>query len=224
MVEVPLKTLPDNSDEWITTRWSLIARLRQWDDHESWRTFFETYWRLIYRFAVRSGLTHTEAEEVVQETVLAVSRKMKVTDLKDGFEAEASAGKFKSWLRTQARWRMLDQLRKRSGPHHLTEELVPDRSPEPDEAEERESGDDRFTSIWNDEWETNVLEGALERLKGEITDKQFQMFFLHVLKQQSPREVAESLGVNVAQVYLVKHRVLPRFRRHVKTLQNDLVF
>ena len=56
------------------TRYSLLSRLQNWDDQDSWRDFFDTYWRLIYSVAIKSGLTENEAQEVVQETVIAVAR------------------------------------------------------------------------------------------------------------------------------------------------------
>jgi len=31
------------------TRWSLLARLKNWEDQQSWRKFFDTYWRLKHR-------------------------------------------------------------------------------------------------------------------------------------------------------------------------------
>ena len=61
-------------DSFLSTRRSLITRLKDWDDHEGWREFFQTYWRLIYSVAIKSGLTDSEAEDVVQETVVTVSK------------------------------------------------------------------------------------------------------------------------------------------------------
>src|ERR1700704_35998 len=60
--------------ELLPTRYSLLSRLQNWEDQESWRVFFDTYWRLIYSVALKSGLTQTEAEEVVQETVICVAK------------------------------------------------------------------------------------------------------------------------------------------------------
>ena len=57
-------------DPFIPTRWSLISRLKDWDDRESWKNFFDTYWKLIYGAAIKAGLSDVEAEEVVQETVI----------------------------------------------------------------------------------------------------------------------------------------------------------
>src|SRR6185503_18482557 len=54
----------------IPTRYSLLSKLRDWDDQESWKVFFDTYWGMIYSAAIRSGLTDAEAEDVGQETVI----------------------------------------------------------------------------------------------------------------------------------------------------------
>jgi RNA polymerase sigma-70 factor (ECF subfamily) len=48
---------------------------------------------------------------------------------------------------------------------------------------------------------------ALERLKEKFSLKQFQIFDLLVLKEWPAAEVAQSLGVTVANVYVMKHRV-----------------
>ena len=65
-----------NDADSIPTRQSLLARLKDCGDQESWREFFDTYWRLIHATAVRAGLTETEAQEVVQEVMIAAAKKM----------------------------------------------------------------------------------------------------------------------------------------------------
>ena len=56
--------------EFLPTRTSLLERLKDWRDNPSWREFFDAYWKLIYGFALHSGLTKAEAEDVVQEAWL----------------------------------------------------------------------------------------------------------------------------------------------------------
>lgn len=51
---MPETTLDQNPSS-IQTRVSLLSRLRDLDDHVSWRTFFERYWRLLYYVARHSG-------------------------------------------------------------------------------------------------------------------------------------------------------------------------
>jgi RNA polymerase sigma-70 factor (ECF subfamily) len=55
------------------TRASLLARLKDWDDHASWQEFHDTYRRLIHNFALKQGVAEDAAKDIVQETVMAVS-------------------------------------------------------------------------------------------------------------------------------------------------------
>src|SRR5437660_2528131 len=91
----------------IPTRQSLLARLKDWGDHESWRQFFEIYWRLIHATALKAGLTEAEAEEVVQEVMIAAAKKM------PEFTYEPGKDSLKGWLLAVARWKIGDQFRKR---------------------------------------------------------------------------------------------------------------
>ena len=67
--------LMKSEDELIPTRGALI-RLKDWDGNESWKRFFDTYWKLIYGTAIKLGISDAEAQEVVQETLIAVAKKM----------------------------------------------------------------------------------------------------------------------------------------------------
>ena len=64
----------ESAEDLIPTRRSLLGRLKDWRDNESWEDFFNTYWKLIYAFAIKRGLTHQEAEETVQEIFIAIWR------------------------------------------------------------------------------------------------------------------------------------------------------
>lgn len=88
-------------EDMIPTRYSLLSRLGNWDDDESWRTFFDTYWRLIYNTALKSGLSEAEAQDVVQETVICVAKDIQK------FKRDRAEGSFKGWLRNLTRWRSL---------------------------------------------------------------------------------------------------------------------
>src|SRR5580704_9900167 len=95
--------------EGIPTRRSLLSRLKNWDDNESWKVFFDTYWRLIYNAARRSGLGDAEAQDVVQETVISVVKSM------PQFKYNPEKGSFKNWLLQLTKRRIGDyrrQLRK----------------------------------------------------------------------------------------------------------------
>jgi len=65
-----------NKDELIPTRASLIARLKNWQDQASWQDFFDSYWKLIYGVARKTGISDAEAQDVVQETMASVAKQM----------------------------------------------------------------------------------------------------------------------------------------------------
>lgn len=94
-------------DDSIPTRQSLLARLKDWGDQESWRDFFETYWRLIHATALKAGLTEAEAQEVVQEVMLAAAKKM------PGFTYDPAKDSLKGWLLAVTRWKVGEQFGKR---------------------------------------------------------------------------------------------------------------
>src|SRR2546428_608386 len=102
------------SDESIPTRASLLERLKDLGDQASWNEFYQTYRELIYSVTRKAGLNETEAEDVVQNTVISVAKKM------PGFTYDPATDSFKGWLLTVTRWRILDQLQRRKGSQSLS--------------------------------------------------------------------------------------------------------
>jgi RNA polymerase sigma-70 factor (ECF subfamily) len=216
------RSLP-KQEELLPTRWTLIERLKNWDDQESWREFFETYWKLIYGVAVRSGLDPTEAQEVVQETVISVAKGM------PKFRAGPAFGSFKSWLLNLTRWRIVDQVRKR--PADYFQRQQPRRSPSGGGTSETSTAAEvcvadpsgnALENIWNQEWDRHLLDEALKCVQQESSPAHYQIFYLQVIKQLPAKKVAETLGVEIGQVYLVKHRLSKIFKETLKRLEAEL--
>lgn len=198
-------------DDPLPTRYSLLSRLQDWDDQESWRVFFDTYWRLIYSVAIRSGLNEAEAQDVVQETIICVAKDI------EKFKRDRPAGSFKGWLRNLTRWRIADQLRKRGQANLKVLEFGQEQ---PDASEIPCNGE--LEKLWESEWRANLLETATERVRRQVKEEHYQMFDLNVIKQWPAQKVAKSLGVNVALVYLAKHRVSALVRKEVRLLEREL--
>jgi RNA polymerase sigma-70 factor (ECF subfamily) len=204
-------------EDLIPTRATLIHRLKNWQDQSSWQDFFDTYWQLIYRVAIKRGLSESEAQDVVQETMVAVAKHM------PGFKYDPKVGSFKAWLLNLTRWRITDQYRKRARyaeSHAVLDENATGTSvieKVPDET------DHNLSTVWDSEWERNILSAALAKVKRKVDPQRFQMFDLYVNKQWPPGKVAEAFGVPVAQVYLAKHRVTDALREEVKRLEVNML-
>ena len=200
----------------VVTRASLIGRLKNWKDQKSWEEFHQTYRPLIIGFALKQGLDAEAAEDIAQDTLLSVARSIA------GFSYDPARSTFRNWLFTVARHRILDHIRRRPKEVELparaagdstrtsTAARVPDPNGAGPEASEQEEAN------------RALLDEALERLKAQVSTEHFQIFYLAALKQQSAGKVAEALGVSAAKVYVVRHRVAPRFKRIVALMQKEL--
>src|SRR3954466_2063538 len=168
-----MKSPPKPGSRLVATRNSLIERLGDWEDRAKWQEFFDTYWRLIYGVARKSGLTDSEAQDVVQETIITVAREI------PKFKYDAQQGSFKGWLLQTTRWRVADQFRKRA-PDAAERLRRPDDESGTAEIEKIADSGAGVESLWDEAWERNLLEAAIERVKAQAEPKEFQIFDLQV--------------------------------------------
>ncbi len=199
-------------DDSLPTRHSLLLRLRNWDDQESWREFFETYWRLIYCVARLAGLCDADAQDIVQETVLTVAKTM------PGYEYRPGECSFKTWLHLLTRRRVIDRLRRHSREPAASADSLDET---PSLAETAENPQFPSDEEWDEAWRKNFLEVALERVKERSKPLHYQIFDCSALKQWRAKEVARALNVSLAEVYLAKHRISARSRRETARLEKE---
>jgi RNA polymerase sigma factor (sigma-70 family) len=203
-------------DDLEATRTTLIDRLKNWQDQRSWQDFFDTYWKLIYGVARKSGLTDTESQEVVQETMISVAKHM------PNFHYNRATGSFRAWLLKMTRWRITDQLRKRarssalnstSGETTIGTSTI-DRIVDPAGLS--------LKAIWDAEWETNLMAAAVAKVKRQIDPQKYQIFDFYVNKAWTPEKVAEAFGVSIGQVYLAKHRIAELIKKEINRLEAEI--
>ena len=217
---------PDQ-DPQLQTRSSLIKRLKAGDDTQSWEDFYRTYGGLIRFFAEKAGLRADEAEEVVQETAVGVARRL------PEFTYDPKVCRFKTWLLNLARWRIQDQIRRRRSNERLVgrasasmaeppvrsaddtaQTATVERIPDPSVPE--------FGAEWDAAWERNLFAQALEAVRGRTDARQFQIFDLYVTKNWPPEDVARTLGISVARVYLTKHRISEAIAKETRRMEKQL--
>jgi len=205
------------SSETLRTSWSLVVRLKNTGDQQSWAEFDELYRPLIFRVAVKAGLREDEAQDVVQETMAAMSRSIQ------DFVASSERGSFRAWLFQMARWRIKDQFQKRlpqaaagsdapagGSARTATVERVPNAL-EPD-----------LSALCDEAWTSRRRETALKELELEVKAEHYQIFHLAVLEERPIKEVGRIVGRSPAQIYLIKHRVGNVLKRIVKRLGKRL--
>jgi RNA polymerase sigma-70 factor (ECF subfamily) len=188
------------------TRPSLLIRLRDSCDGRSWQAFFDRYWRLIYGFARKCGLSSADSEDVLQDVIIEVFKSM------PAFEYDRCRGTFRAYLRTITQREVASGLRSAAlRPAERLEEHVRGngRSPLADP-----TGPDA-DEAWEKDWKRNLLLQCLDDVRVEIEPKTYQAFHLYAMLEWPVEEVAEFLKLSVSSVYTAKSRVLARVRERL---------
>ncbi len=205
----------DNRREDMLTRSSLLLRLKDKGDHRSWQRFFDTYGSLIYGVAMREGLRHVEAQEVVQETMAKLSERI------EDFTYDRSKGSFRSWLLKMVHWKICDQFRKRNASRETSIEDADEAGrggavpATPDPRSELASRIDQA-------WARSLIAMATDAVKGKVSAADYQIYDLYVFQEKTADEVSEILGVSKSKIYMVKLRVGRVFNSEARHIQRKL--
>ncbi|HEV8542609.1 MAG TPA: sigma-70 family RNA polymerase sigma factor, partial [Verrucomicrobiae bacterium] len=184
----------------IPTRDSLLSRLKDGSEDESWREFFETYWRLIYQGARNRGLNDHEAQDVVQETMVALTQRI------GEFKRDKQNCSFKQWLMQLTNFKILAQLRKREPAERLDSKI-------------EEGAEERFEADWERDWQVNAAEEAVRRVQVSSRPRMFQAYSLCVLQGRSRFVAAKLLKMSLPAVYMAIFKTRRKIRLEMEKLQ-----
>ena len=133
-----------------TTRSSLIVGLKA-DRSEAWERLYRNYWRVVYAFAYRATASHTDAEDLTQDTFAVVCAKI------GRFDTRSGKGGFRAWLRAICtnNLRSLRRYKRRHPPPLPLDEAAAAPGPTP-------------ADMWDRYWYWNLYQLALRRLVREL--------------------------------------------------------
>jgi RNA polymerase sigma-70 factor (ECF subfamily) len=200
-----------NEESFIPTRSTLLCKIRDWRDEKSWQDFYTLYRKMVLRIAQKSGLNNIAAEEVMQDTMVAVATSI------DHYKYEPEHCSFKGWLLHLTRCRIADYYRKKqrripSVALDLLKNIDADKKIEelpallPD-------------SEWDVEWQKGLMEVALDNIRSKVNPRHFQAFDFYVIKNWPPAKVAQTLNISLAQIYLAKYRISARLKKEIQSLK-----
>ena len=168
-------------------------------DVGSYQNIYDSFARKVLNFVYRMVHSLEEAEDLTQETFVAVYQKLGTLQDSDKFEA---------WLFRIARNFIYQRYRKRapaavsidapSEDGRLMTELVDGRK-NPDE-----------------EYQTQELEGVITNVIAELPEKYREVFVLSALQQLSYQQIADIVGRSLPSVKTDIHRARLEVRDSVK--------
>lgn len=184
------------------TRPSLIATLGEGPEGQSaWREFFSRYGPAIYRVARLRGLSDEDADDIVQQVMVAISSHI------GDFRYDRDRGRFRHWVRTITENKIRQNARRA---------VLPVAS----EADVSVCADDvpSLEDIWEREWQLQDILWCLDQASDDISPRRMEAFRMYAIDGVPAGEVAKRLNMSVGHVYVVRHLVLNMIRRRIKKL------
>lgn len=192
------------------TSLSLLGRACADPADGSWDRLVKLYSPLLKAWLCRMGVHGADADDLVQEILLAVSRDL------HRFDHSGRIGAFRAWLRTMLLHRVRNFFRAQkyrpaaaggSAWSEKIEQLADDSS-----SASRE---------WNLEHDRHVMARLLESVRPRFEVKTWEAFRRQMFDGQRADQVAAELGMPLNSVYVARSRVLSTLRQEAAGLIDE---
>jgi len=198
------------ADDQYQTRATLIQRVQNQHDEQSWEEFVRVYRRYIYAIIRSMNISEHDTEDILQQVLINLWNSLPKMDYN-------KINRFRSWLSTVTKNCVTDFIRKRIREANRLEKASKDdtltylkaiRLPEIDNIAERE-------------WEIHLTNMALENIGSLFSGKAVDAFRL-TLEGKSVEEIAKELDLKENSVYRLKNRVKERLIQEIRHLREEL--
>ena len=183
---------------------SLLDRLQQGPHASSWQHMVDVYTPLIRNWLRRYSLQDQDVEDLVQEVLSVVVRKL------PDFKRKAQTGSFRRWLRNitvnclRDFWRAQRFQPQATGAGKDGFGQILDQLEDPDSA---------LSQLWDKEHDEHVTRRLLEMVRPRFEAKTWQAFQRVALEGAPVDQVAQELGLSVNAVFIAKSRVVHMLRQ-----------
>ena len=184
------------------TSLSLLERLRQSPENEGWNRLADLYTPLIRAWLRRYDVQDSDANDLVQEVLLAVSKDL------GKFEHRGQPGAFRGWLkailinRLRKFWRARDRRPEARGDSDIDARIAQLDDPASE-----------MSRIWDREHDQYVLRQLLTLTEPHFEPNTWKAFCRVALDGAKPDVVAQEMGISLNAVCLAKSRVTRRLRQ-----------
>ncbi len=194
--------------EFPETSHSLIARVKDLGDGAAWGEFLGIYEPVIFRMARRRGLQDADAQDVMQQVFLSISRSI------ESWTSGDSKPPFRAWLTTIARNAITKALTRRprevaTGSTSMVELL------------EAQSDSLETTAEILAETRKELVRWATEQIRSEFSEATWKVFWLTAIEGVSIVEVSKSTGRSAGALYVARYRVIARLKEKVMEVSQD---
>ena len=193
-------------DNW-NTRKTMLIRLKDQYDENSWEEFVATYRQYIYNVIRRMELNHHDALEIVQIVLIKLWKKL------PDFSYDNYRGKFRNWLYTVTANQVRDFLR---GKNNLSLSKIQDTEAELNKT----TSIPEIEKIAEKEWKVYISNLAWERIQKNFSEG-VKKAFLMSIEGLPVERISNELGVSESSIYVYKKRVQDRLQEEIAYLNSE---
>jgi RNA polymerase sigma-70 factor (ECF subfamily) len=176
-------------------------------DPRAWDEFVQRYQPIIRTWCLKWGSQPSDADDVAQEVLLKLLSAMRK------FQYDP-ARSFRAWLKTVTQNAWNDFV---TSPHHKSDGSSQRIG---SIADSRDALTDLERQM-EDAFERELLELAMHRVEKRVKPTTWQAFRLTAIENRPGAETAKQLQMQVAHVYVAKHRVQKMLEEEMRILKGE---
>ena len=193
------------------TRQTLLEKLKDRYDEESWQEFQDTYNPYILRILRALKMNNHDCQDLQQNIMLIAWKSL------PKFQYDPDRGSFRAWISTVTRRETAHFIKKRQ---KTFVSLNSDEADRLKETLDKLSKPEIDTSI-TQEWQAFISEKAWTNIVPRFSEKVIDVF-QRVSKGEDVEKIASETGISESSVYVYKKRVLNSLQKEILKLERDL--
>jgi RNA polymerase sigma factor (sigma-70 family) len=202
--------MSNDENEPYSTRDTLLARIINRHDEQSWEEFVFYYQQFIYIICRQMKLQHHDAEEVVQKVLLKIWNKF--PEIKHDRKK-----RFRGWLCQVTGNTVKDYFRKLNRQKKYQEQA----SEEEHLATVNSITTPEIEIIAEAEWENYIANLALKNITPKFSEKVIDIF-RQLSEGQTAKDLGEKLGIPANTISVYKKRVISKLHEEIRRLCAEL--
>ena len=191
----------------VSTRATLIDRVKNQYDENSWNEFVLAYRPFIFGLIGKLGVELQDRDDISQRILIGLWEKL------PEFEYNPQVSRFRTWLGKVIRNQVYSYFSRNSYEQKKRTYFG--------EENQNSSESSKVYEIMEKEWKVFISNLAWENIKDQFSEKT-QDCFLLLSEGKSPQQVASLLDLDVSTIYVHKKRVLDKLYREISKLNKDL--
>ncbi len=199
----------DKFTDMLPTRLTLLRRASDEFDDSVWGELLAYYKPYIRKILLRVGLRDEDLEDALQEVYIKLWRGLHL------YKRDAENARFRSWLSTVVRNSSLNWIYKNR--RRSDRELAVDN----EIIEKIDSVEPPIDKIIEEEWQTYVLDLAMDNLKSVFSANAFEVLEMS-LNGATPDEIAARVNIRKESVYVLRSKVKARLMKEIAFIRENL--